>query len=207
VPDAPVRYEAPDRVGATLTHFRELPDFLEGDVLPILPIALQTTRTDRDGTFRFSLYPQTARARYLVAENRDGTLFGARIVGTDAESVDLRLHPIERGRETLSLHFPQRWQALPVEVWIQGAPQGEQLVPALTDLELPGLAEGEWTVRATWSGTLLTAGRDGKESVTLAGPTRHEITLPAGAIEGQDEETRLRSGRFDELGKRILPNR
>ena len=71
----------------------------------------------------------------------------------------------------------------------------EVVIAPHQDLPLEGLAPGRWRLRARWNGELLFPG-DGLREIDLEGTERLEVPLPPGAIEGQDEDTLLRSGRL-----------
>jgi len=192
---ARVRLEAPDRSGALLTFVRDMPDYLERQVLPPFPVSLQEQVTGADGRFLFTRWEGSQGARYLLAESADGTHSAARIVDASAETAELTLAPTADGSATLQLWFPNRWQALPVELWVRGEPRGETILPALTTLDVPGLAEGRWRLRARWNGADVLVTRDGTRPLDLAGEVRERIDLPPGAIEGQDRDTLERAGR------------
>jgi hypothetical protein len=193
VPDAIVRLEAPNRIGAELTYLGEMPGFLETEILPMLPVGVQETRANHLGEFMLTSWAEYAPARYLTAESPDGKLRAARLVKPEDENVQLDLQPAAGGTATLRLEFPGRFQALPVELSIRGAPRGEQLVPTDDALEIPDLLEGKWRLRATWNGRPI-GSADGV-LIDLDGDTTVPLSLPPGAIQGQDEDTRARAGR------------
>jgi len=183
--DARVVLEAPDRTAATLQYFSEAPYFLEAVALPALPVAYQEVTTDASGEFVLSSWTKYARARYLHATSADGRWFGGRVVRAGADRVELELEPIEAGRGTLEIAFPNRFQALPVELRINGRPETQTVLPASQALMLEDVTEGTWTLEARWNGQRILAPR----TFELAGETRQVVELPEGAILGQDPET------------------
>jgi hypothetical protein len=189
-----VRLEAPDRVGATLSFLKEMPGILEGEILPTLPMAVQETTTDHRGEFLLTSWSSAAPARYLIADSADGTLHGARLVGADDERVDLRLAALEGAVGTLSIEFPGRRQGVPVVLSIQGAPRPEVIVPLDEPLVVEGLARGTWRLTGTWNGKPLFPAPAPRE-FALEDSATQNVALPAGAIEGQDEDTLRRAGR------------
>jgi hypothetical protein len=190
VPDARVRLEAPDRVGATLTLVGSMPAFLETEVMPTFPVALQEAVATTDGRFLFSAYAKYAPKRYLVAESPDGALWGARIVAADAGDVTLQLEPVRFEKSLLEIEFPGRYQGLPVRLAIQGEPRGKTTIGPDEPLTVPDLPHGTWRLRARWQGQTLTGAA--YDQFELAGPMSRSIAVPPGAIHGQDAETRDR---------------
>lgn len=188
VADAKVVLEAPDRTAATLQYFAEAPYFLEAVPLPALPVAYQEVRSDSNGEFVLSSWPQYARSRYLHATSPDGRLFAARVVragNEEAQRVELDLEPIEIGRGRLEIDFPNRFQGLPVELRVNGRPETQATLPASRALILEEITEGRWTLEASWNGRPILEPR----TFELLGDTRQVIELPEGAILGQDPET------------------
>jgi hypothetical protein len=194
---ANVRLEAPDRVGSTVAYFGETAMFLESEVLPDFPMGVQETISDHNGRFEFTSYAKQAPRRYLVATSADGTQSGMAIVGADAETVDVTIAPSGAGDATLSVEFPGRFQALPLECSVQGAPREPVLLPAHDSYVIEGLTPGKWRLVATWNGAeiLASAESGGASGFKLEGVTTQVIRLPRGAIVGQDEDTLLRAGR------------
>jgi len=201
VQGAVVSMEAPDRVGATMFHLQEMPMFLETEVIPPFPPAVQQTTTDSYGRYVLSSWSSTAVAHYLTAESPDGKLWAGRVVkapkkgevGKDLE-IDLTLAPVERGSGVLTIEFPGRIQGLPVEVSIDGLPLDPGVVPLGQPLVLEDLPEGTWRLSARWDGQPI-LGAPGYAEVEVRGEARYSVPLPQGAIYGQDEETLVRAGR------------
>jgi hypothetical protein len=186
--DAFVRLEAPDRAAATLGFMAMMPGEFELEFYPAMAAALQETRSDHDGNFAFTSWGEHAPAAYLTAVSADGSLRAARAVRADAEKVDLRLAPIEAGRARLELEFGGRHQALPVVVSVNGERRPEVLLPVGQPLEIEGLAAGRWILRARWNGEDLLGGK-GQEELDVKDLERRALSLPSGAIQGQDEQT------------------
>jgi len=197
VPGARVALEAPDRVAATMFHLREMPSFLESEVIPTFPIAVQEAITDSYGRYTLSPWSEVAGGMYLTAESLDGALWASEVVrpsadaGADVER-DLVLAPRERRTARLEIEFPGRVQATPVELAINGEPVDPGLVPLDQPLSLEALACGTWRLSGTWNGGELFPG-PGYRELVVDGPTRTAVHLPDGAIYGQDAETLLRA--------------
>jgi hypothetical protein len=106
--------------------------------------------------------------------------------------VDLALEPA-KGDGELILQMTGRTQGLPVEIKVDGAPRDPQVLPPGRDLHIAGLAPGTWKFTAKWNGETIFDGMlvDVKEETTLS------LTLPEGAIVGQDADTRRRSGKSE----------
>jgi hypothetical protein len=197
VPGAEVALEAPDRVAAGAAYLSDQPGGAVFDTELYLPPApaLQRTRSDDAGRFVLTAWEDVAAARYLTARSPDGRLRGGRVLRAGEHEVTLRLEPAGPGRARLEVAFPGRFQGLPVRVSVNGELQPEVVIAPHQDLPLEGLAPGRWRLRARWNGELLFPG-DGLREVDLEGTERLEVPLPPGAIEGQDEDTLLRSGRL-----------
>lgn len=191
VAGARVRLEAPNRVKATLSFFVEPSHFLESEVLPDLPPAAQETVTDEDGRFVLTSWQHVTAVRYLEARSPDGTKWAGRLVAAGEESVDLELQSAELGDATLVLSFPDRWQGLPVELSVNGAPVEPFVVPPYDPLRVDSLLSGRWQIRASWHAELVQP----EVAFELRGETEREIRLPPEAIQGQDEEAWRRAGR------------
>lgn len=191
VAGARVSLEAPNRVKATLSFFIEPSIFLESEVLPDLPPAAQQVLTGDDGRFVLSAWQELSAVRYLEALSPDGRKWAGRLVGPGTDGVDLELESVELGDATLVLSFPDRWQGLPVELSINGAPVEPCVVPAYEPLRIDALLAGRWQLRATWHAELVQP----EVAFELSGETEREIRLPPEAIQGQDEEAWRRAGR------------
>lgn len=193
VDHAEVSLEAPDRVSATLSSMGEA-DFLmlESEVLPDSPLAVQRVFTNALGEFQLSRNESVSKVRYLVARSSDGKAQGGVVLTGGEERADLALKPIqadgENGSELILATSP-RFQALPVDVVVNGEPRGRTMLPADRDLHVDGLVPGTWRVKVDWESDHLLAPQtiDLKKEVTL------EVKLPEGAVLGQDEETRKRA--------------
>ena len=196
VPGAEVVLEAPDRVAAGAAHLSDQPGIgvFEAELYPSLPPAFQRTTADGDGRFVLTAWEETAPARYLSATSPDGSLHGARVLQSGEQEVELRLSARELGQARLEIDFPGRFQGLPVRVSVNGELRPEVILAPRRSLSLDELARGRWRVSARWNGEPLLPG-DGLRELDLEDTGYLEIPLPAGAIEGQDEDTLVRSGR------------
>jgi hypothetical protein len=197
VQGAKVRLEAPDRVGSTVSYFEQTSMFLESEVLPNFPMGLQETLSDHNGRFEFTSFPKQAPKRYLIAESVDGKLSGSVVVGPEDETVNVVIGPSGSGNSLLKIEFPGRHQAIEVLCSVQGAPRDPFLLPAHDPLVLEGLAPGTWRLKATWNGQDVPMDKSVGEPglFVLQGETTQLLRLPRGAIDGQDEDTLLRTGR------------
>jgi hypothetical protein len=196
VPGARVRLEAPDRVRATLGYFAEASYFLETAVIPNLPPGVQETTSGADGTFLFSAWADSSPVRYLEARGHTGQSFAGRFVQPDEGDVVLELEEVDLGDSVFLADFPGRHQGLPVEVWINGAPNPVQILAASESLEVTELVSGRWKISASWHAVPVLA----TQELVLDGVETLHITLPPECIEGQNEEQWRRAGREYPLG-------
>ncbi len=191
VAGASVRLEAPDRVRATLAFFSEPSYMLEGAVMPHLPPALQQVTTAKDGRFELTAWAEESPVRYLEARGPDGRTWAGRFVRAKDRDVEIALAAVDLGESELELEFPGRFQALPVEIWIGGAPHAEEKLPAEEELSIAKLLSGRWSLRIGWHGQPVFE----EAALSIEGTTRRSIPLPPECIEGQDEEAWKRAGR------------
>lgn len=192
VAGALVVLEAPDRVQASLRHYRQPATFLESGFMPLGPEAVQETTTDGLGRFVLSAWRDGSNARYITATSKDEKFVATRLLdGTDRD-ISLDLSPREDGRGILTLDLSDRFQSLPVVWTMNGEPGPDLLLPEGEPLEFEGLREGTWSVEVKWSAETLLA--QPSVEVTAEG-TDLPVTLPEDAIVGQDEEAWLRAGR------------
>jgi hypothetical protein len=188
---ADVVLEAPSRSQAALavlgeTNYLEL----EREVFPDFPTAVQHARTDASGAYVLDTLVGVSRTRYLHATSSDGKRTAWKVLRGGETRVDLALEPA-KGDGELILQMEGRTQGLPVEIKVDGAPRDPQVLPPGRDLHIAGLAPGTWRFSAKWNGEPIFDGMlvDVKEETTLS------LTLPEGAIVGQDLDTQRRSGK------------
>lgn len=187
-----VRIEAPDRTAAMLSVFGGTSYLeLESDVMPDLPPAVQEATTNDRGEYQLSASEDVAPIRYLTARSRDGKRVAHAVLERGDTRADLDLAPITGGAGELAIQMEGRIQPLPVEVTVEGAPRDPFVLPLGRDLRIGELPEGSWLVTVRWNDAVLTK----EQPLEVAGETRLYIALPEGAIVGQDEETRRRSGK------------
>ena len=79
----------------------------------------------------------------------------------------------------------------PVEVRVQGAPRGPQLLEPEEDLVVADLPQGTWRLSVQWHGKSVVR----RETLELDDGLRRMLDLPLEAIEGQSPEERSRAGR------------
>ncbi len=192
VEGAEVKLEAPDQTVAMLNSVGQASAFLECEVLPSFPCSLQTAVTGFDGRFTFSAYERAAPSRYLSAKGPGDKGFAIRIVKSTDGEIELKLAPKSATLAKFSIEFPGRTQGLPVDCTINGVPQLEQIIGSNAPLLIENLPEGIWRLSAKWNGDPLFAT---PPQLQIRGAMSYPITLPKGAIEGQDEDTLQRAGR------------
>lgn len=190
--NAIVRLEAPDRTAAMLSVFGETSYlFLESDVLPDLPPAMQEGTTNAKGEYQLSASEDVSAVRYLTALSRDGKRVAHAVLKPGDVRADLVLKPVEGGDGELAIQMQDRIQPLPVQVTVEGTPRDPFTVPLGRDLRVANLPEGSWLVTVRWNEAVLTK----DQPIEIVGETRLFVALPEGAIVGQDEETRRRAGK------------
>ena len=188
--DAKVVLEAPERSAAALAVLGEANYLeLEREVFPDFPPAVQQARTNSLGEYVLDASEVVSRTRYLHATSSDGKRTAWRVLRGGETRVDLALEPA-RGEGELILEMAGRTQGLPVEVRVDGAPRDPQVLPPGRDLHVAGLAPGTWKFTAKWNGEAIFDGM----LIDLDEETKLSLTLPEGAIVGQDPDTRKRSG-------------
>ncbi len=189
--NAIVRIEAPDRTAAMLSVFNQSSYlYLESDVLPDLPPAVQEATTNTKGEYQLSA-SAGAGVRYLTATSRDGKRIAHAVLRGDDLRADLALQPVVGGQGELAIQLPGRIQPLPVEVTVDGTPRDPFVLALGRDLRVDGLPEGSWLVTVRWNEDVLTR----EQPLEISGETRLFLPLPEGAIAGQDAETRRRVGK------------
>lgn len=190
--NAIVRIEAPDRTAAMLSVFGQSSYlFLESDVLPDLPPAMQEGTTNERGEYQLSASEEVSAVRYLTARSRDGRRVAHAILKPGDVRADLVLAPVQGGEGELAIQMSDRVQPLPVEVTVDGAPRDPYVLPLGRDLRVSNLPEGSWLVTVRWNEDVLTR----EQPIEIDGETRLHVALPEGAIVGQDAETRRRAGK------------
>lgn len=189
--NAIVRLEAPDRTAATLGVFGQSSYlFLESDVMPDLPPAMQQATTNVKGEYQLTAHEASSAVRYLTATSRDGKRVAHAVLRSGDVRADLALLPVQGGDGELAIQMPDRIQPLPVEVVVDGTPRDPFVLALGRDLRIGELPEGSWLVTVRWNDDVMTR----EQPLEIDGETRLFIALPEGAIFGQDEETRRRAG-------------
>jgi hypothetical protein len=188
---AEVVLEAPARSQAALAVLGEANYLeLEREVFPDFPPAVQHARTNTLGEYVLDDSEGVSRTRYLHATSSDGKRTAWKVLRGGETRVDLALEPA-RGDGELILQMAGRTQGLPVEIRVDGAPRDAQVLAPGQDLHVAGLAPGTWKFSARWNEESIFDGMliDLREETTLS------LTLPEGAIVGQDADTRKRAGK------------
>jgi hypothetical protein len=188
---AEVVLEAPDRTKAMLSVLGQSNFlFLENEVFPNMPPAMQRVVTNGRGEFVLNANEAASGVRYLTATSRDGKRMAHSVVQPSATKVDLALEPIRGGNSVLRLVMNGRTQPLPVKISVDGAPREQHALGAGRDLLIDQLPSGSWLVTARWNGETLLD----RKPVQLDGEAPLEVQLPDGALVGQDADTIHRTG-------------
>jgi hypothetical protein len=190
LPGALVTLEAPDQVRANLGFLTQPSSYLEYEVMPYLPPARQSVRTNQEGRFVLTDFSGVADVRYLEARGPNSSWAG-QLVKPGDERVDLVLKSVELGDSEVVIDFPGRQQGLPLEIVVNGAPKDPRVLPPFENLSVGSLLAGRWRLRITWNGELVLEVPDFK----LKGEQDFDADLPPGAILGQDEDAWRRAGR------------
>lgn len=191
VSGATVRLEAPDRVAAMNATIGGDYLALERELLPNLPPAVQETQTNVLGEFVLSANEDVSKQRYLVAVSSDGRSRGGVVLSGGEERVDVALEPLAAGEGVLVLQIDGRFQPLPVEITVNGTPRDLRMLPPGRDLTIEGLTLGSWKLNARWSSEELQKDMP----IELDREVSLSLTVPEGALFGQDDETRKRAGK------------
>lgn len=192
IENALVTYEVADRHATTAQYFgAESEHAVEREIVPPLAPAVGTALTNYRGEFVLSAWPKFGKSRYLTALSSDGGLFGAAAVAAGTKQIELIVAPVSAGAFELSLDFPSRYQGLPIELSVDGHPRQPTMLPPNMPLRVGQLASGTWRMRASWNGRSLLA--NSFEEFDLSGDATRSIALPAGALVGQDADTRSRA--------------
>jgi hypothetical protein len=190
-PAAEVVLEAPDRTKAMLSVLGETNFlFLESEVFPNLPPAVQKVVTNGRGEFVLSANESAGALRYVTATSQDGKRTAHAAVPAGTTNVDLALVPIQTGKSTLRVVMPGREQPLPLKITVNGTPRDQRMLQLGRDLAITDLPGGAWVVTVRWSDQVLLD----RAPVQLKGEVTLEVVLPVGAKLGQDADTILRSG-------------
>jgi hypothetical protein len=189
--NAEVVLEAPERSGAMLSVLGESNYLqLEREILTDFPPAVQRVKANAAGEFVLSSCESVTPVRYLHATSADGRNTAWKILKGGETRVDLALEPAS-GEGRIVVEMEGRTQGLPVRVTVNGTPREASVLAPDADLKIGGLALGDWKLSARWNGEPIVTSMP----VQLRDETVVEIVLPQGAIVGQDEETRKRSGK------------
>lgn len=187
---ARVASEAPDRGAAALSVFGEGPGFFLISLLPDFPMAREEVFTDAEGRFAVTAWEDVATAHYVSASARDGQLGACKIVPRGEREVELELEELDDGTSRVTLELARRFQGLPVEVRVNGAPREKLVLPSDEDLIVGDLNDGAWALVATWRGAKLLE----TKRFDLDGRYTAQVELPDEAILGQTEDELIRAG-------------
>jgi len=181
---ARVTSEAPDRVHATMSVFGGSLSFFDSALMPAFPVAIEEVYTDDEGKFAITAWDNVASAHYVSAYSQDKEFSACKILAAGVHVIDLDLEPVDVGDSAVEVSLPDRFQGLPVKVWVDGAPREPFVLASDRSLEIPGLSDGVWTFQAKWRGAEL----KGIESFELVKDYRIPVHLPDGAIIGQTQD-------------------
>ncbi|MEM1448425.1 MAG: carboxypeptidase-like regulatory domain-containing protein [Planctomycetota bacterium] len=190
VKGARIVIEAADRATATSKALgQRTPRFALQMVVPPLSAAYQETVTDAKGEFVFTSNPDVRMAYYVTATSRDGKRRGIGVLAPGQSEITLSLDEATDAVGDLVVDLPGRFQGLPVELRVQGAPRDPFVLRPGVPLVVEDLESGTWRVKARWRGAEVVFGalvEVGEE------PGRVSGELPTGAIQGQTEDERRR---------------
>lgn len=172
-----------DGTGQSRPHF-------DDEVRRPMPLASQEAITDGAGRFEFTSFESVSPWRLLEVTGPDRKTRVRRAVGPGEGEIEVDLGVAGGGDGSLVLDLADRFQGLPIELVVAGSPREPQVLPPDEDLVVEGLERGRWALRVTWWGEPVHTEAD----LTIAGRVERALTLPSGAILGQDEETWLRAG-------------
>lgn len=187
-----VRLQAPNRAQASTRVLGKRPDFNLQMVMPHLPAGVQEMRTDRTGSFVFSVHPEIDERYYVSAVSSDGELYASEVVRVGRTDIELVLQPAAESG-SLEVVMGGRHQGLPVEVRVQGQPRDPFLLSEEDPLVIGELEPGIWRADVRWRGRTVTGGEGFEVRSGLAAELR--VVLPKGALEGQTLEERRRAGK------------
>lgn len=187
VEGALVQLEAPDVTGAgsKVLGGRLGRAQFEAEVLSQIPPSLQAAVTRSNGRFEFSAAEDLSEVRYITAKSRDGKSWAGRVVRAGEREIELALKEVTGGEGSFVIETSERFQALPVSYVVDGKPY-TRVLPAGERLEIEGLAEGTWRVKARWSTEMILD----DVTVTVKGTEELFVPLPQGAIDGQSKRLR-----------------
>lgn len=175
VQKAEVTLEAADRLAATLAAFGAPNEFfVENDVLPEAPPAIQHAFTDAAGSYEVSSWVGVARERYLVARYDGGRQIATVFLHGGEEQVDLDLHTSAAGDGLLRLVLSARDRPLPVRIAVNGEARPVQQLPVGQDLRVPDLNRGQWKLSVRYNGNTLAAGKE----IEIGAETAVPMELP-----------------------------
>ncbi len=194
VPGAIVTISAADVVRASQRHFTTADQLWLEEVLPIMPAARTVVTADSNGRFRATSWSDLSPFRLLEAVSPDGELVARRMLGPEDDDNEFELHleprqPLASANVVATL--PGRFQALPVDVFVNGVPRQQEVVASNQNLVIGELVPGVYRVRATWQGERIVF----QPELLVDSTTRLEVLLPQDAIDGQDEDTWHRLGK------------
>lgn len=191
VAGATVTLEAPNRFSATIGALGTSSEFAQGMIIGHMPSAVQRVRTDDRGSFVFTSYASITSSYYLFAETTDHAWHANRVVRADETDIEVELEPTVAREVRLRIRLAGRYQGLPVEVRVSGAPRDPFELAPDDDLWIDGLEPGRWVVDVSWHGEPVIRG----QSLQLEESEELRLVLPDGALHGQTEEERRRAGR------------
>ena len=161
VQKAQITLEAADRLQATLTAFGAANEFfVENDVLPDAPPAIQFAFTDAAGSYEISSWEAVAKERYLVARYDGGRQVATQLLRGGESEVNLDLKPSAAGDGLLRLVLSARDRSMGVRIAVNGEPRPVVTLPAGQDLRVPDLSRGLWKLSVRYNGETLAAGKE-----------------------------------------------
>lgn len=181
---ARVSCEVPDRVSTTMSAFGEGPGFFDIALLPEFPVANQVVYTNDQGEFAVTAWTERSTAKYITATSNDGLYSACEVIKSDQLKLELNLQPIDEGDSRVEIDLPERFQGLPVKIWVNGAPREPFTLHRDKDLVVSGLNDGVWAFASRWNSERLQE----VSRFDLTGKYRVAVHLPEGAIVGQTDD-------------------
>ncbi len=198
---ASIQIEAADRAHATSQSMAQKgPRFALDMVVSTAPSAFNETTANEKGQFSFTSPSELIATYYATATSKDGKRRGIGVVPPGALEVQIKLEPISEKVGSLEIELPGRFQGLPVEVRLQGAPGEPYMLRSGEPLLIEDLALGHWYVQARWRGSDVIARQGVVLSEESKGkPSTIRGTLPPGALQGQTAAERDRAIAAEEI--------
>ncbi len=185
---ARVTSEPPDRVASTMAIFGGSLGFFDSALMPPFPVAVEEVFTDDEGKFAITAWDHVATAHYISAswdDDSEGESYAAcEILPSGEHEVELDLELVKEADSIVEVALPDRFQGLPVKVWVNGSPREPFILSSDRSLEIGGLDDGTWSFDARWRAQELQR----IERFKLRDDYRVTVHLPEAAVLGQTQD-------------------